>query len=908
MGLLDRLFGRSGIRNRTNTERTNTERTRQRVAAVEGLFDQQGYIIQPARSFTGLINQFSRVYSDRWDEALRNWPANAIAMENDAYFTALMDERTMPLRRWQWQIEHVDADQKKNSDAESIRKQLTSIISRTYRLNEMRDYLRDAVWYGRYGAQLKRQRINVGGFSRWVVSEHAPVHGDSLRLDWDGNWCVAINSMDMAQFGEDATTTDRMPVLRLSRSDYRQRFIVHRRRVRAGSYFYPETAGKLAGVGIRHQVYWAWWLRDEMLASAVSFLDKVGTMGLLVVYYEEGNKKSEEQAVQTAREASRRNAIAVPRSANNSTKQTAGIELIPANMGGVQFLTQFIGDYFERHIERLIVGQSLSAGTEGSGLGGTGVAGLHANTKFNLLASDAEDLDASYTSDLVQPTAELNFPDSGFEYAWKHVLPDPDADKKLAAVTQVTSQGVEFVKDEVRGLTGMRKPELGEETIGGQQPGNGMNNEPGPGEPTSSEEADQLEAIANKMESGEELSPDDQAIVDGLVNNSGDDSEEQYTRYEKIKGGKGWYAISENGKKRWVSNPPKNAENKPSSEVPDSTNSTAKPTAQERIQGAQQQTPAKSSLPPVDSALKAKVEASLGPNWKQYAEMRREGLEGDKEGQGAARSAKTLLKVVLRKFKAEDLVDLMRVHASAPKDGFGEWASVANEFLQAIAVGFDLNPGVLIDGTDKELGLAINSKLTSSAKPESKVRPGDRTKFVKRYDALREKELVYARLVLVTNGKPEQNGLYVFYNWADGATQFTDNGDGVTQPKRLCSIEDYYARSGSDDFKSELRSKLELSRSEHKKLRQAMDEFVLNEIANTADDTKGAVDNIRKYGGDAKASEYLTRVIQNMVAADGKASVNVAVEAADLEDTLEAVAKKMGVTVEALKSLQKAKE
>jgi phage gp29-like protein/tellurite resistance protein len=891
MGILDRLLRRT-----PNTERTpNEHRTpnTQRIAAVESFFNREGYLINPARSFAGLMNQFSRVYSDRWDEALRHWPANAVAMENDAYFSALMEERTGALRRWKWQIEHIDdPDQKKNPEAETIRKQLGAIITRTHRLNEMRDYLREAVWYGRYGSQLQRERQTVGGFSRWVVKAHTPIHGDSLRLDWDNNWCVAINSMDMSRYGEEATTTDRMPVLRLSRADYRQRFIVHRRRVRAGSYFYPETAGKLAGVGIRHQVYWAWWLRDEMLASAVAFLDKVGTMGLFVVYYEEGNKKSQESAEKTARDASRRNAIAVPRPANNSSRQTAGIELIPANMGGVQFLTQFIGDYFERHIERLIVGQSLSAGTEGGGLGGTGVAGLHANTKFNLLASDAEDLDATYTSDLVQPTLDLNFPESGFSYVWRHVLPDPDADKKLEAVTRVSS-GVDFVKDEVRGLTGMSKPEEGDEIFGGNSQGSGPDGGIQPGNPglDGGEGPDELEAIAQKMESGEELTPEEQSVVDGLVNNSSV-GEESYSEWEAPSDGRrNWRRKRADGRYEYRKSAPTKNDRQSDTQPSGDEN---KRSASERIRTAKQGSapvqPVK--LASVDAETRKRVEESLGANWKQYAEMRATSHE-QKTGEG--RAAESFMRLKLKTFSAQQLVDLLRVHSSSPKDGFGEWASTANEFLQAIAIGFNLKPGVVIDATDATLGVAINAKLTASASPESKMRPGDRAKFVDKYKELRENELVYGRVVLVTNGKPEQNGLYVFYNWQDGTTQFGPDGDGITKPKRLCSVEDYYTRAGEKDFQNELRSKLELSRSEHKKLRKAMEDFVLSEIEQTAQSVKGAADTIRQYGGDAKAAQFVSQVADSMFEADEAAA-------------MEAVAKRLGVTVEALKALQKPKQ
>jgi hypothetical protein len=1168
---------------------------RKRVLAVESSFGEDGYLVKPSRSFTGLINQYSRVYSDRWDEALRQFPRNAIAMENDAYFGALMDERTQPLRRWKWHIDHVDdPDQKSDPEAENIRKQLGAIIARTYRFAEMRDYLRDGVWFGRYGSQLQRVKKTIGGYQRWVIQEHTPVHGDSIRRDYDGNWCVAINSQDMPEYGDEATVTDKMPVLRLRRSDYRQRFVLHRRRVRAGNYFYPETAGMLSGVGIRHQVYWAWWLRDEMLASAVSFLDKVGTMGLLLVYYDEGNETSRGKAEDTARKASRQNAIAVPRPNSNSSKQTAGIELIPANMGGVQFLKDFIGSYFERHIERLIVGQSLSAGTEGSGLGGSGVAGLHMDTKYNLLASDAEDMDATYTSDLVMPTCELNFPGCGFEYRFVHNVPDPDSGTKLDAVTKASSLGVDFVKDEVRGLTGMSKPEEDDETIGGQQgqggdPNGGGN---GDGQSPTGDDPDQLEAIADKLEAGEELTPDEQAIADEVLNASAGNGEEIYSagsdweapadgrKYWRRKKSDGGYEYSEtkpgerpdgqeatdndpqsqqrveSAKDRIVAahsgmvDPTKEAgqsEQKPTgvfgkirsygsraldtkigrtvmaaehklaiaahktreiareaatargldadraerlgrilaiadfaggwiaggataavagplagkavsltlptasalylaystarnplatwkaarkaigsmsvspvgaakdfkaawkgeqhhsleswlemlyasesdpghtdaesdaavrladllsnADDPDtvtalflaalantghataaleatesvdpsvmgsasaeesyamrsypkgdfgwqSSNSRdpsrkyvrrvggnlqyspsggkAKPTTAKL---ATAQSPAAKPLPSgqsskagTDQAMRQRVEQSLGQGWKRYAEIRSEN-HGSKTTAG--RIAESMLRQKLKTFKATQLAELIRVHSESPKDGFAEWAAMGNEFLQAMAIGFNLKPGVLIDGTDADLGLALNAKLTAASEPESKVRPGDRVKFVSHYDTLRENELVYGRVILVTNGTPEQNGLFVYYNWSDGAGKaaFGNNGDGINAPKKLCSVEEYYQRAGDDTFRDELRGKLSLSRSDHKKLRKAMDEFVISQIEETAGEVNKAADTIRKYGGDERAAEFVGKATAQLLEADSDAA-------------FKAVAAKLGVSIDQLKALK----
>lgn len=467
MGVFDRV--RNGWRGLVgHTDYAEPTRNPERIAAVEGAFDANGLLVPSARQFSGLINTFSRVYSYRWDEALRNFPANAQAMSHDAYLTALREERTIPLTRWKWQIElNADDDPKLKDDpeAEKIRAGLEARVKAIPRLHEFRRAMRHYWWYGRYGCQMVYGR-DAGG--TWNVTNHAPVDGDSILTDFDGHPCIAINPTIRGRYPDgDTTVTDRMPVLRLAKPEHRRRFVIARHEVQAGSYFYPETAGMIGGVGFRHQVYWAWWLRDEMLASAVAFLDKVGTMGLLVVYYEEGNEKSRLKANETAKEASRRNAIAVPRAKSPNSRDTAGIELIPANMTGVQFLQGFIGEYFEKHIERLAVGQSLSAGTEGGGLGGTGVAALHFDTKYMLLASDADAMDSAYTEDLLTVLQDLNYPGSRakYRYRFRHLLPDPSNSEKLVAARQVWDMGGTLPEDDLREMAGVRKPNDGEPTV-----------------------------------------------------------------------------------------------------------------------------------------------------------------------------------------------------------------------------------------------------------------------------------------------------------------------------------------------------------------------------------------------------------------------------------------------------------
>ena len=216
-----------------------------------------------------------------------------------------------------------------------------------------------------------------------------------------------------------------MPGLRLAKQNWRDQFIIHTHEVDDADYFEGEMAGAVHGVGLRNWIYWAWWLRDEMLSWAVDFMKKIGTLGLLVFWYELGNKTAKSEAELNAKRASKDVALVMGRPSGRNRPPGASI-ISRAHYEGVEALQRMIQDYFEHHMERLIVGQTLSAGTEGSGLGGTGVAKLHEDTKFQLLQFDADNLAETLTDDLVGPMLRLNVPNADFGIRFEFNVESPE--------------------------------------------------------------------------------------------------------------------------------------------------------------------------------------------------------------------------------------------------------------------------------------------------------------------------------------------------------------------------------------------------------------------------------------------------------------------------------------------------
>src|SRR5580704_4533090 len=97
-------------------------------------FLSRGEVLPHVLSFAAIWNNLSKIYSYRWDEALRHQPENALAMRRDCYIRALLQERAMPTVNRKWQIVSED---KKDPVQRATAGALTAIIQRTPRLKHL---------------------------------------------------------------------------------------------------------------------------------------------------------------------------------------------------------------------------------------------------------------------------------------------------------------------------------------------------------------------------------------------------------------------------------------------------------------------------------------------------------------------------------------------------------------------------------------------------------------------------------------------------------------------------------------------------------------------------------------------------------------------------------------------------
>lgn len=428
----------------------------------------EGMLLAPhALSFASVIQLPGRLHSFRWDEALKDNPQNALAMRRDCFYRALMQERTATTINLDWQVVPEEED-------DPFQKLRAAAMNRNWTATPDRVGLitsaSEAIWYGRAGSQFVwgDQPNGMRG-----VTFHEPVNGDGIQFTWDNVPTVLVSyqaaqrirALDPAAV---VPATDRGAWgIRLYKPEYRRRFLIHKHVREAADYFEGEMSGGVHGVGMRSWVYWSGWLRTEVLSWMISFMQSTGMMDLVIFYYEDGNSAARTQAETNAKNLTGKMALVCPW--RRDMGPFKAVEQVPMNTAGVQTLRDLIEGWCERHIERLFVGQSMSAGGGGpGGLEGDGRAEFAADTKYQLQKTDAKRIAETLTRDWLTPAFAFNFPGERMRLRVEPVLTDPDSDRKAQSIFLAVDKGVEVELADIRKVLGLREPREGKPTLGGK--------------------------------------------------------------------------------------------------------------------------------------------------------------------------------------------------------------------------------------------------------------------------------------------------------------------------------------------------------------------------------------------------------------------------------------------------------
>ena len=268
-----------------------------------------GPLIPHVYTFSAVFNAFSKMYMTRFDEAQQYNPQDALAMRNDTYFSALLQERYLATATRDWHLEPEDPD---DGDAADFAPFAERLIRRTPRWTDFVRNLCEADWYGKHGAQVEYGKDELDGAQQ--IKFWTPVNGDKIEWEWGAKVpSILLNATAQNNYPKEFIRPRTSTLHSSWREDWRRQFIIHRFYAMDADFFDGQSGAKAGGTGLRDLCFWAWWLRDELLSWALDFMKKVGTLGLMIFWYEELNKTAKLQAEKNAREASNKTALVMPR-------------------------------------------------------------------------------------------------------------------------------------------------------------------------------------------------------------------------------------------------------------------------------------------------------------------------------------------------------------------------------------------------------------------------------------------------------------------------------------------------------------------------------------------------------------------------------------------------------------------
>jgi phage gp29-like protein len=352
-------------------------------------------------SFAGLVQTAARTFRWTYDEALRDNRNNALAMRRDAVLMGALRARQRPTSQLSWHLTPRDETDPAESEAAQL---MTELIEDIPKFQKMKMQLLEALWYGRYAVELTWEWQERYGRQVLQVRDFIPINGDKIRFKWDGTPGFLV----YANYPGTREATD-WGMAHFVTPDERQQYIIHEHEPDDADWTEGEMAGSVHGVGIRGRLYWFWWLKQQVFALLMNYLERFSN-GLTIIYYAAHDPEAKKSAEAMARAEYVNNTLLIPRW-NTENPDMNKVERLEVSTASPALLQQLITDYFDEVPVRYILGQTLSGDHTGSGgLGGTGAAGLAGETLDEIIKYDAIDLQDTLQTDLVNVMYRYNAP------------------------------------------------------------------------------------------------------------------------------------------------------------------------------------------------------------------------------------------------------------------------------------------------------------------------------------------------------------------------------------------------------------------------------------------------------------------------------------------------------------------
>lgn len=461
-------------------------------------------------SFASVVNLATRSYRWTVDEAQRHNEENARTCKQEPVIWEAIRARQYPTVQFPW---HIQPDNEKDTRQDLAAKVVGDTIKRTRRFNQLKRVHLEAIWYGRMATQVGYSWDYSRGRKDLLVRDWWPVNGDKLHFKYDGRVGIRVHASAPVE-----TEHSERGLVHFLTPHEREAFILHKFEPDDSDFWEPELAGAVHGTGVRGKIYWVWWLRSQVLAWMLDYLELIGAGGLTLAFYTAGNVESQEE-VRTAMESQLRNhVILFPRHANKDTLGP-GIERIEPSNSGAQLILKLVTEYFDQVIRRYIIGPYMSSEVTPSGLGfGGGSGDLLVGPFARIVKYDATDLADTYSEEWVPVLYKYMFPGlppGRFEFD----IDKPNAAEVAEATKIFFEMGGEVDEEWLRDTLGIPAPEPGNGVLAkaqpmsmvgqpGQPPPQGMPVEGAPGPDPSGQAQGQ---VAEAMP-GQPVGPDGQPL------------------------------------------------------------------------------------------------------------------------------------------------------------------------------------------------------------------------------------------------------------------------------------------------------------------------------------------------------------------------------------------------------------
>jgi hypothetical protein len=419
-------------------------------------------------SFSAIVNHFTRVYRNTFDEAQKFSRQYSVAMRNEP---VIMD----PLRSLQIPASmvssHLDADDPEDPFQDINCQGLERIYKRTPRFQQFKRCLLEGCFYGRYGVQQMFKWDYTYGQKNLVCRKWYPVNGDKLIFRYNDQVGILVHSTWNLR---NTAITDRGRAYFLTPEE-REALIVHEFEPEDSDFFDGEMAGAIHGVGFRGRLFWVYWLRQQVLAWVMEYLERVGAGGLTIYYYEAGNPQSLAEVKAAAEAQLNNNCLLFPRYRDNKGLGP-GIDRLDPSNSGVQLIINLVNEYFDLIITHYIMGQTLSSQAGATGLG-SGVAELHGDTKGERIKYICGDLDDTLTEQWIAVLNKYNCPGNPCP-RYVSEVDKPNVAEYMDGVAQYVGLGGEVDAEATRSMLALPPPRPGRPILGMPQPMMGPDGQP----------------------------------------------------------------------------------------------------------------------------------------------------------------------------------------------------------------------------------------------------------------------------------------------------------------------------------------------------------------------------------------------------------------------------------------------